>query len=83
MRARIFAAKAPDGAWEAKIGKGRLQDIELLAQSFALRSGAAARTTSAQIRAGYARGADRRSGSGTACPPPIGSCGGCNARRGC
>lgn len=52
MRARIFAAKAPDGAWEAKIGPGRLQDLELLAQSFALRAGAGARHVEAQLRAG-------------------------------
>ncbi|WP_444431358.1 hypothetical protein [Rhodobacter capsulatus] len=55
MRARIFAAKAPDGAWEAKIGPGRLQDIELLAQSFALRAGEPARKVEAQrasVRAG-------------------------------
>lgn len=52
MRARIFAAKAPDGAWEAKIGPGRLQDIELLAQSFALRAGEAARRVEAQLRIG-------------------------------
>ncbi len=52
MRARIFAAKAPDGAWEAKIGPGRLQDLELLAQSFALRAGAPARRVEAQLRIG-------------------------------
>jgi glutamate-ammonia-ligase adenylyltransferase len=52
MRARIFAAKPPDGAWEAKVGPGRLQDIELLAQSFALRSGDAARRVEPQLRAG-------------------------------
>ncbi|UXU75137.1 MULTISPECIES: glutamine-synthetase adenylyltransferase [unclassified Paracoccus (in: a-proteobacteria)] len=52
MRARIFAAKAPDGAWEGKIGRGRLQDIELLAQSLALRAGSAARGVAAQLRAG-------------------------------
>ncbi|MBD3787988.1 MAG: glutamine-synthetase adenylyltransferase, partial [Sphingomonadales bacterium] len=52
MRARIFAAKAPDGDWEAKIGPGRLQDLELLAQSFALRTGAAARRVEAQLRIG-------------------------------
>ncbi|MFT4014248.1 MAG: glutamine-synthetase adenylyltransferase [Paracoccus sp. (in: a-proteobacteria)] len=52
MRARIFAAKAPDGAWEAKIGRGRLQDIELLAQSFALRAATPARGAMAQLRAG-------------------------------
>ncbi|PFG64035.1 glutamate-ammonia-ligase adenylyltransferase [Thioclava sp. ES.031] len=52
MRARIFAAKAPDGDWEAKVGPGRLQDIELLAQSFALRAGVPARKVEAQLRAG-------------------------------
>ncbi|HEY0213648.1 MAG TPA: glutamine-synthetase adenylyltransferase [Paenirhodobacter sp.] len=52
MRARIFAAKAPDGAWEAKIGPGRLQDLELLAQSFALRLAAPAHRVEAQLRAG-------------------------------
>ncbi|WP_090519892.1 glutamine-synthetase adenylyltransferase [Paracoccus isoporae] len=52
MRARIFAAKAPDGAWEAKTGRGRLQDIELLAQSFALRGADPARRMTAQLRAG-------------------------------
>ena len=36
MRARIAAAKAPDGPWDAKIGPGRLQDIELLSQAAAL-----------------------------------------------
>lgn len=56
MRERIFAAKAPDGEWEAKIGPGRLQDIDLLAQSCALRAGDRARGTLAQLRAG------RRSG---------------------
>ncbi len=52
MRARIFAAKAPDGAWEAKIGRGRLQDIELLAQCFALRAGSPVRAAQAQLRTG-------------------------------
>ncbi|WP_136649338.1 glutamine-synthetase adenylyltransferase [Paracoccus aeridis] len=56
MRARIFAAKAPDGLWEAKNGRGRLQDIELLAQSFALRTGAPARAVPAQLRAGARAG---------------------------
>ncbi|MDO5642100.1 MAG: glutamine-synthetase adenylyltransferase [Paracoccus sp. (in: a-proteobacteria)] len=52
MRARIFAAKPVDGDWEAKIGRGRLQDIELLAQSFALRAADPARSPEAQLRAG-------------------------------
>ncbi|MCQ0971168.1 glutamine-synthetase adenylyltransferase [Paracoccus sp. TK19116] len=56
MRARIFAAKATDGDWDAKIGPGRLQDIDLLAQSFALRAGDAARRSAAQIRAGSRAG---------------------------
>ncbi|MDW4548075.1 glutamine-synthetase adenylyltransferase [Defluviimonas sp. D31] len=56
MRERIFAAKAPDGAWEAKIGPGRLQDIELLAQVGALRSAAPARRVEAQLRAGLKAG---------------------------
>jgi len=56
MRERIFAAKAPDGEWEAKIGAGRLQDIELIAQSFALRAGDPARRVEAQLRLGLRAG---------------------------
>ncbi len=52
MRARIFAAKPVDGAWEAKLGPGGLQDIDLMAQSCALRAGSSARGTLAQLRAG-------------------------------
>lgn len=43
MRTRIASAKAPTGPWDAKIGPGRLQDIELLAQAGALIAGHAAR----------------------------------------
>jgi glutamate-ammonia-ligase adenylyltransferase len=39
MRARLAAAKAADGLWDAKNGPGRLQDIELLAQAGALLRG--------------------------------------------
>ncbi|WP_243612458.1 glutamine-synthetase adenylyltransferase [Shimia aestuarii] len=42
MRARIAAAKAPSGAWDAKIGRGRLQEIELVSQTGALLEGSAA-----------------------------------------
>ncbi|MTH64432.1 glutamine-synthetase adenylyltransferase [Paracoccus shanxieyensis] len=52
MRARIFAAKAADSVWQAKIGPGHLQDIDLLAQSFALRAASPARGTAAQLRVG-------------------------------
>ncbi|OAN71359.1 glutamine-synthetase adenylyltransferase [Sulfitobacter sp. EhC04] len=43
MRSRIAQAKAPSGPWDAKIGPGRLQDIELLAQAGALLAGTTAR----------------------------------------
>ncbi|WP_413873685.1 glutamine-synthetase adenylyltransferase [Albidovulum sp.] len=56
MRARIFAAKAPDSEWEAKTGPGRLQDIELLAQSCALRAASPARRVEPQLRAGLRAG---------------------------
>uniref|UniRef100_UPI0035AEABA1 putative nucleotidyltransferase substrate binding domain-containing protein n=1 Tax=Paracoccus sp. TaxID=267 RepID=UPI0035AEABA1 len=56
MRERIFTAKPIDGRWEAKIGPGRLQDIDLLAQSLALRAGDPARGTLAQLRAGRRAG---------------------------
>lgn len=38
MRARIQEAKAPQGLYETKIGAGRLQEVELLAQAGALLS---------------------------------------------
>ena len=56
MRARIFAAKPPDGAWEAKTGPGRLQDIELFSQSLALRAVAPARGLAGQLRHGRRAG---------------------------
>ncbi|WP_323764982.1 glutamine-synthetase adenylyltransferase [Marinovum sp.] len=56
MRARIAAAKSPEGVLDAKIGPGRMQDIELLAQAGALIDGCAVRDTgeglSAAARAG-------------------------------
>ncbi|MGC3937050.1 glutamine-synthetase adenylyltransferase [Roseobacter sp. EG26] len=39
MRERIRAAKAPTSLWEAKIGPGRLQEIELMAQAGSLLGG--------------------------------------------
>lgn len=56
MRARIFAAKPPDSAWDAKIGPGRLQDLELLAQMLTLQTGDPARRVEAQLRAGMRAG---------------------------
>jgi len=54
MRARISAAKAPDGPWDTKIGAGRMQDIELMAQGAALIAGTAARSTAEGLAAGVA-----------------------------
>ncbi|MFC2967829.1 [protein-PII] uridylyltransferase family protein [Acidimangrovimonas pyrenivorans] len=56
MRARLRAAKPGDGAWEAKQGPGRMMEIELLAQTAALRAGDPARRVEAQLRAGARSG---------------------------
>ncbi|MFD1914476.1 glutamine-synthetase adenylyltransferase [Halodurantibacterium flavum] len=56
MRARLRTAKPAEGEWDAKSGPGRLQDIELMAQTAALRSASPARATEAQIRAGVRHG---------------------------
>jgi len=56
MRERIFATKAPDGAWEAKIGPGRMQDIELLSQCAAFLAADPARRVEAQLRVGIRSG---------------------------
>ena len=56
MRSRIGAAKAPSGIWDAKIGPGRLQDIELLAQAGALIAGQAAHSIPQAIRLGQEAG---------------------------
>ena len=52
MRARIAAAKHPAGPWDAKLGPGRLQDVELTAQAAALLAGAADRSIEAGLAAG-------------------------------
>ncbi len=56
MRARIAAAKSPAGVWDAKIGPGRMQDIELIAQNGALLSGSAARDVRGGLAGGVACG---------------------------
>ncbi|MCV2864701.1 glutamine-synthetase adenylyltransferase [Defluviimonas sp. WL0075] len=65
MRARIFAAKAADGDWEAKIGPGRLQDLELLAQMVTLQAADPARRVEAQLRAGLRAGLLTKEEEGT------------------
>ncbi len=52
MRARLAEAKPAQGPWDAKSGPGRMQDIELLAQTAALLAGDCARNVAAQLAAG-------------------------------
>ncbi|QQA44418.1 glutamine-synthetase adenylyltransferase [Pelagovum pacificum] len=56
MRGRIAAAKAPQGQYDAKIGRGRLQDIELCAQAATLLSGGSAREVPDQLALGATAG---------------------------
>ncbi|KHA52185.1 Glutamate-ammonia ligase adenylyltransferase [Sulfitobacter geojensis] len=56
MRVRIAASKAVGGPWDAKIGPGRLQDIELFAQSGALIAGREAHRIADGITAAKAGG---------------------------
>ena len=52
MRARIAAAKTPYGPWDVKLGAGRLQDIELLAQAASLVARYPGRDLAAALQAG-------------------------------
>ena len=56
MRARLAAAKAPAGLWDAKNGPGRMMDIELVAETGALLSGAAERDVSSGLDGAVAAG---------------------------
>ena len=56
MRGRIANAKAPEGLWDAKIGSGRLQDIELIAQAAVLLAGGATRDVAESLQSGVSIG---------------------------
>jgi glutamate-ammonia-ligase adenylyltransferase len=56
MRARLAQVKSAEGHWDAKTGPGRLQDIELCAQTAGLIAGSPARDVDAQLQAGVAAG---------------------------
>lgn len=56
MRDRIARARPPGGAFEAKLGPGRMQDVELLAQAAALMDGNPARAIPDQLGAATALG---------------------------
>jgi glutamate-ammonia-ligase adenylyltransferase len=51
MRARIAAARGAGDPWDPKLGRGRMQDIELVAQAGALLSGQAPRRTARGLAA--------------------------------
>lgn len=52
MRARLAEAKPAVDPWEAKLGAGRMQDVELVAQTAALLSGDTAHDVAGQLDAG-------------------------------
>jgi len=52
MRARLAQAKPAVERWEAKLGGGRMQDIELVAETAALLAGDTAHDVAAQLAAG-------------------------------
>ncbi len=56
MRARLTAAKPPEGPWDARNGPGGLMEVELLAQTAALRAASPERRVEAQLVAGRAAG---------------------------
>jgi [glutamine synthetase] adenylyltransferase / [glutamine synthetase]-adenylyl-L-tyrosine phosphorylase len=56
MRARIAAAKSPEGPWDAKLGAGRLQDVELIAQAASLMAASPDRGARDGLVAGVALG---------------------------
>jgi len=54
MRARLSAEKPGTGGWDAKLGPGFLQDIELVAETAALLSGSPAHDVTGQLQSGVA-----------------------------
>ncbi|MGX0876864.1 glutamate-ammonia-ligase adenylyltransferase [Roseovarius sp. MBR-154] len=56
MRARVAEAKPSDGPWDAKLGPGRLLDLELVAQAGNLMAGQAARDVASGFAGGVAIG---------------------------
>ncbi|UWS06516.1 [protein-PII] uridylyltransferase family protein [Phaeobacter inhibens] len=56
MRARLAAAKAPSGPWDAKTGAGRMMDIELIAQAGVLLSEATGQDVAAGLEGAVACG---------------------------
>ena len=63
MRARLAEAKPGGADWEAKLGPGKMMDIELLAQMMALVSASPARTVERQLAAGVTAGLVSQTGA--------------------
>ncbi len=56
MRARVAGAKPPEGAWDVKLGRGRLLELELVAQACNLLVGHGARDPVSGLRGAVASG---------------------------
>jgi len=56
MRDKIAAAKGQGGTWDAKLGVGKLQDIELVSQALALTSGTPVQSVVGGLSAGVSGG---------------------------
>ena len=56
MRKRLADAKPPDGPWDAKLGPGRMLEIELIAQAGLLMAGRDARDVVSGLEGGVAIG---------------------------
>ncbi|MFB9149470.1 [protein-PII] uridylyltransferase family protein [Roseovarius ramblicola] len=56
MRARVAGAKPPEGAWDVKLGPGRLLDLELVAQAGNLLAAQGARDAVSGLRGAVASG---------------------------
>ncbi|MFY0595915.1 MAG: glutamine-synthetase adenylyltransferase [Cognatishimia sp.] len=56
MRIKIADSKSPEGVWDAKIGAGRLQDIELTAQAAVLLAGGKTRDVAESLKKGVSLG---------------------------
>ncbi len=56
MRAKLAEVKPGVGVWEAKLGPGKLMDVELLAQMLALIAGSPVRGVERQLAAGVTAG---------------------------
>ncbi|MCK0148931.1 bifunctional [glutamine synthetase] adenylyltransferase/[glutamine synthetase]-adenylyl-L-tyrosine phosphorylase [Marivita sp. S6314] len=67
MRQRIASAKGTGNPWDAKLGQGRMQDIELMAQAAALLAGRTLGTIPDALQAGAECGVLTKADADTLC----------------